>query len=163
MAGTPAGPTLEGAIGAPAAAGPTPPTTAPEPVGDGPTLTPVPLRLLDAAGRPLAAASGTLLIRDGCVFLGAGLDGRTEAVVWPAGTTLNAAKDALVLPDGRTLPDGTQIEVGGGSVPYDEALEWAVESPSAAADACAKRATADSVFVALSDPGLIEVTSESSS
>ena len=114
-------------------------------------------------GGMAAAASGTLLIRDGCVFLGAGLDGRTEAVVWPAGTTLNAAKDALVLPDGRTLPDGTQIEVGGGSVPYDEALEWAVESPSAAADACAKRATADSVFVALSDPGLIEVTSESSS
>ena len=113
-------------------------------------------------GGMAAAASGTLLIRDGCVFLGAGLDGRTQAVIWPAGTTLNDANDAVVLPDGRLLAAGSEIEVGGGSVPYDEALEWAVDSPSAAADACAKRATAESVFVALSDPGLIKVTSESS-
>lgn len=101
-----------------------------------------------------ALASGQLTIRDGCVFLV--YDGQSKAVVWPTGTVLNASRDALVLADGRVLPNGVDLQLGGGSVPYAEALTF-TSGASAAAEACAKRADSEKVFVAGSDSGVVDV------
>lgn len=99
-------------------------------------------------------ASGRLTIRDGCVFLV--YDNLSKAVVWPTGTRLVSAEDALELADGRTLPNGASLEIGGGSVPYADALTFASD-PSSEAKACAERADAPRVFVAGSDPSAVSV------
>ncbi len=125
--------------------------------GGGDTANPSPILTVRDSfdGGMDALTSGRLTIRDGCVFLV--YDNLTKAVVWPTGTRLVSAEDALELADGRTLPNGASLEIDGGSVPYAEALTTFASDPSSEAKACAERADLPTVFVADSDPSAVSV------
>lgn len=124
--------------------------------GDTANASPI-LTVRDSFDGGLAAlAPGRLTIRDGCVFVVT--DNLTRVVVWPTGTRLVSAEDALELADGRTLPNGASLEIDGGSVPYAEALTTFASDPSSEAEACAERADLfPTVFVAGSDPSAVRV------
>jgi hypothetical protein len=92
------------------------PTSPPQPefgvVVDGPVVT------LPTGDNVMEGIVGGVLTYDGaCLSLVEPGTGTRTAVVWREGTTWDADAFSVVLPDGRTVALGDQVEAGGGNVP----------------------------------------------
>jgi hypothetical protein len=68
---------------------------------------------------------GTVILDDGCVFVGQPA-GPRRYVIWPHGTRLETAGGRLVLLNGRTrVSEGDDVALGGGSFHADEPRAFA--------------------------------------
>lgn len=103
---------------------------------EGPILTsPLPNRVeLEGAA---AIVAGVLAHDPESSCLSLELEGIAYPVVWPAGTTWDDTEDAVILPDGRVVSEGTTVEGGGGY--YSESGLTAIggEEVATAASECA--------------------------
>ncbi len=62
-----------------------------------------------------ALGSGTVLLVDGCLYLGDSSGTSVPvALVWQVGTRWDPVKSEVLLPDGTRVPIGTSISAGGG-------------------------------------------------
>ena len=85
-----------------------------------------------------AEVGGVLLLRDGCLVFEYGEDAAFGhlPIIWPGGTSWDAAAEAVVLPDGERVDIGDDVR-GGGGYPYADALGWLDADAQQLAAACA--------------------------
>lgn len=98
-----------------------------------------------------AQFSGKITINDTCIEAGSPNSG----IAWPAGTTWDDNKKAVVLPDGRLIQDSQSITAVGGEIPTTNSDSNSSLDPQL--DTAAQKCEFETVFILNGDSNNIEI------